>query len=51
MVRAFVAVAFAGVLAAVPVYGWPETFSPQPPSENVFRFMADREQRARELEG
>jgi quercetin dioxygenase-like cupin family protein len=30
---------------------WLETFSPQPPSENVFRFMADWEQRARELEG
>jgi mannose-6-phosphate isomerase-like protein (cupin superfamily) len=30
---------------------WLETFSPQPPSENVFRFMADWEQRARDLEG
>ena len=30
---------------------WLETFSPQPPQENVFRFMADWEQRARELEG
>ena len=30
---------------------WLETFSPQPPSENVFRFVADWEQRARELEG
>jgi quercetin dioxygenase-like cupin family protein len=30
---------------------WLETFSPQPPSENVFRFMAEWEQRARELEG
>ena len=30
---------------------WLETFSPQPPAENVFRFMADWEQRARELEG
>lgn len=29
---------------------WLETFSPQPPSENVFRFMAEWEQRARELE-
>jgi len=29
---------------------WLETFSPQPPQENVFRFMADWEQRARELE-
>ena len=30
---------------------WLETFSPQPPSENVFRFMAEWEQRGRELEG
>ena len=30
---------------------WLETFSAQPPSENVFRFMAEWEQRARELEG
>ena len=30
---------------------WLETFSPQPPSENVFRFVADWEQRAKELEG
>jgi quercetin dioxygenase-like cupin family protein len=30
---------------------WLETFSPQPPLENVFRFMAEWEQRARELEG
>jgi quercetin dioxygenase-like cupin family protein len=30
---------------------WLETFSPQPPSENVFRFMSEWEQRARELEG
>ena len=30
---------------------WLETFSPQPPSENVFRFMAEWDQRARELEG
>ena len=29
---------------------WLETFSPQPPSENVFRFMAEWEQRARDLE-
>lgn len=29
---------------------WLETFSPQPPAENVFRFMAEWEQRARELE-
>ncbi|OFV93969.1 MAG: hypothetical protein A3H95_07820 [Acidobacteria bacterium RIFCSPLOWO2_02_FULL_64_15] len=30
---------------------WLETFSPQPPSENVFRFMAEWEQKAKELEG
>ena len=30
---------------------WLETFSPQPPAENVFRFMAEWEQRAKELEG
>jgi quercetin dioxygenase-like cupin family protein len=30
---------------------WLETFAPQPPKENVFRFMAEWEQRARELEG
>jgi len=30
---------------------WLETFSPQPPAENVFRFVADWEQRARGLEG
>ena len=29
---------------------WIETFAPQPPRENVFRFMADWEKRARELE-
>jgi quercetin dioxygenase-like cupin family protein len=29
---------------------WLETFAPQPPRENVFRFMADWEQRARDLE-
>jgi quercetin dioxygenase-like cupin family protein len=29
---------------------WLETFSPQPPSENVFRFMAEWEQKAKELE-
>jgi quercetin dioxygenase-like cupin family protein len=29
---------------------WLETFSPQPPRENVFRFMAEWDQRARELE-
>jgi quercetin dioxygenase-like cupin family protein len=30
---------------------WLETFSPQPPAENVFRFMAEWERRAREIEG
>jgi quercetin dioxygenase-like cupin family protein len=30
---------------------WLETFSPQPPRENVFRFMAEWEQKAREMEG
>jgi len=30
---------------------WLETFSPQPPQENVFRFMAEWEQRAKDLEG
>jgi quercetin dioxygenase-like cupin family protein len=30
---------------------WLETFSPQPPTENVFRFMAEWEQKALELEG
>lgn len=30
---------------------WLETFAPQPPKENVFRFMAEWEARARELEG
>jgi quercetin dioxygenase-like cupin family protein len=30
---------------------WIETFSPQPPAENVFRFMAEWEKRATELEG
>jgi quercetin dioxygenase-like cupin family protein len=30
---------------------WLETFAPQPPRENVFRFMADWEAKARELEG
>lgn len=29
---------------------WLETFSPQPPAENVFRFMADWERRAKDLE-
>ena len=30
---------------------WLETFSPQPPAENVFRFVAEWEQRGNELEG
>jgi quercetin dioxygenase-like cupin family protein len=30
---------------------WLETFAPQPPKENVFRFMAEWEAKARELEG
>ncbi len=30
---------------------WLETFAPIPPAENVFRFMADWEKRAKELEG
>jgi len=30
---------------------WLETFSPQPPRENVFRFFAEWDQRARALEG
>jgi quercetin dioxygenase-like cupin family protein len=30
---------------------WLETFAPQPPRENVFRFMAEWETRAKELEG
>jgi quercetin dioxygenase-like cupin family protein len=30
---------------------WLETFAPQPPAENVFRFMAEWEQRARDIEG
>ena len=29
---------------------WLETFSPQPPRDNVFRFLADWDKRARELE-
>ena len=29
---------------------WLETFSPQPPRENVFRFMAEWEQKAKDLE-
>jgi quercetin dioxygenase-like cupin family protein len=30
---------------------WLETFAPQPPAENVFRFAADWERRAKDLEG
>jgi quercetin dioxygenase-like cupin family protein len=30
---------------------WLETFAPQPPKENVFRFMAEWEKRGKELEG
>jgi mannose-6-phosphate isomerase-like protein (cupin superfamily) len=30
---------------------WLETFAPQPPKENVFRFMAEWDARAREIEG
>jgi quercetin dioxygenase-like cupin family protein len=30
---------------------WLETFSPQPPAENVFRFVAEWDKRAREIEG
>jgi quercetin dioxygenase-like cupin family protein len=30
---------------------WLETFAPQPPAENVFRFMAEWEQKGREIEG
>ncbi len=34
----------------VPVL-WLETFAPQPPDENVFRFMAEWENKAKEIEG
>ena len=37
-------------VSAVPVL-WLETFAPQPPKENAFRFMAEWETKARELEG
>ncbi len=37
-------------VSAAPVR-WLETFAPQPPKENVFRFMGEWEARARELEG
>ena len=37
-------------VSSVPVR-WLETFAPQPPKENVFRFMAEWERERRELEG
>ena len=37
-------------VSAAPVL-WLETFAPQPPKENAFRFMAEWETKARELEG
>ena len=37
-------------VGAAPVR-WLETFAPQPPKENVFRFMAEWDAKARELEG
>jgi len=37
-------------VGAVPVL-WLETFAPQPPKENAFRFMAEWDTKARELEG
>ena len=37
-------------VSATPVR-WLETFAPQPPKENVFRFMAEWEAKARQLEG
>jgi len=37
-------------VSAAPVL-WLETFAPQPPKENAFRFMAEWEIKARELEG
>jgi quercetin dioxygenase-like cupin family protein len=37
-------------IGSVPVR-WLETFAPQPPKENVFRFMAEWDAKARELEG
>jgi len=37
-------------VGAAPVR-WLETFAPQPPKENAFRFMAEWETKARELEG
>ena len=30
---------------------WLETFAPQPPAENVFRFLAEWEKKAVEIEG
>jgi quercetin dioxygenase-like cupin family protein len=41
--------AFKNISSSEPVR-WLETFAPQPPRENVFRFMAEWEQKARELE-
>ena len=41
--------AFANV-SSEPVI-WLETFAPQPPKENAFRFMAEWNTRAKELEG
>lgn len=40
--------AFANI-GSVPVR-WLETFSPQPPAENVFRFMAEWEKKAQDIE-
>jgi quercetin dioxygenase-like cupin family protein len=37
-------------VSAAPVL-WLETFAPQPPKENAFRFMAEWDAKARELEG
>jgi len=37
-------------IGKVPVR-WLETFAPQPPAENVFRFMAEWEKKAAEIEG
>ena len=39
-----------GNVSSAPVR-WLETFAPQPPKENVFRFMAEWEGKAREIEG
>jgi hypothetical protein len=37
--------------AGVQPVRWLETFAPQPPRENVFRFMAEWDRKSRELEG